>query len=875
MDAELDLAVIQLSSRDDVAQNLQACAKLVAAAVARGARVVVLPENFAYFGPESGRRAHAERLGDTSAPIQAAVAKIARESACFVVAGGMPIASSEVERPYNALAAFEPSGALLGSYSKIHLFDVDLADGTSLRESASTLPGDEPRRLSLGGYPSWGKDPAVVYFHSRIDETLQSIQIDEPGAQPVTVCPCPSLYPAVSPDGKLLAYAIKSEVFVADLATGRRLQSWIAPKEQPGMLVQWSPDGRELSIGGFNHSELGLWIFDLKSAVAHQVLPGPVTLGVWSHDRARLAFDIRGVYVETWVAPLSDTSSTVRSLGSMRTTAGVPPPPDARLDGGNEAWLEHARRIRQLEDVLRLEPTSEPAQERLEQYRQILLPDLATFRSIDDAVDERRWRDLLPHGSSWRFFRGVMAPSPGIRWAEAGFDDSSWEQGPGGFGYGHADAATVLSDMKGIYTSLYIRRGFEIPGDGSVGKLRLSVLADDGFVAYLNGVEVGRVRAGRPGTRLPARAMASAKAPEPPVENRIELSGPDLAPGTHILALQGLNADKDSSDFLLSASLQCAPAAGVMPPSDLVALAHRFDDFRAAAQDTPEGPLRLAHLEGRLHELAGEHREAAQLFAEAAKGRALEPLSGLATSLCATGQAAEAAGRLGAALALGIESDAAAKQAMELWLKVALVELKWSAADVLRKLPEPAVEPRIAGSSLAAAYRADVRWLLEELATRGAVRINCGGEAFTSASGAIWGADRFFTSGLVHPGAWVDSSEHFTGDIAGTEDDPLYRVDRKFQMEPGRTPGYVLPLPPGRYQVRLHFARLCTEESNQRFDLHLEGRPALAAFQLGREALGVAVVQSFETDVEDGFLEVELVPRVSSPEISALEVIAR
>jgi len=152
MDAELDLAVIQLSSRDDVAQNLQACAKLVAAAVARGARVVVLPENFAYFGPESGRRAHAERLGDTSAPIQAAVAKIARESACFVVAGGMPIASSEVERPYNALAAFEPSGALLGSYSKIHLFDVDLADGTSLRESASTLPGDEPRRLSLGGF---------------------------------------------------------------------------------------------------------------------------------------------------------------------------------------------------------------------------------------------------------------------------------------------------------------------------------------------------------------------------------------------------------------------------------------------------------------------------------------------------------------------------------------------------------------------------------------------------------------------------------------------------------------------------------------------------------------------------------------------------
>lgn len=150
--ADLDLAVVQLSSRDDVTHNLDAAAKLVAAAAQRGARVVVLPENFAYFGPESGRRAHAEHLGDGGAPIQRALARMARESSCYVVAGGMPLTSSDSTRPYNAAPVFGPDGALLETYRKIHLFDVDLADGTSLRESASTLPGEEPRLVNLGGF---------------------------------------------------------------------------------------------------------------------------------------------------------------------------------------------------------------------------------------------------------------------------------------------------------------------------------------------------------------------------------------------------------------------------------------------------------------------------------------------------------------------------------------------------------------------------------------------------------------------------------------------------------------------------------------------------------------------------------------------------
>jgi len=143
---------VQLSSQSRVAENLAACAELCAAAATRGAKLVVLPENFAFMGPESERASHAEVLGDVDAPIQRALSTLARRHAIFVVGGGMPERSSDPERPYNTAVVFDSAGTLLGSYRKIHLFDVDLADGTTLRESASTTPGIEPVLVRIADY---------------------------------------------------------------------------------------------------------------------------------------------------------------------------------------------------------------------------------------------------------------------------------------------------------------------------------------------------------------------------------------------------------------------------------------------------------------------------------------------------------------------------------------------------------------------------------------------------------------------------------------------------------------------------------------------------------------------------------------------------
>ena len=135
---------MQLSSQSRVAENLAACAELCAAAATRGAKLVVLPENFAFMGPDSERSSHAEVLGDVDAPIQRAISTLARRHAVFVVGGGMPERSENAERPFNTSVVFDPTGTLVAHYRKIHLFDVDLVDGTTLRESASTTSGTEP-----------------------------------------------------------------------------------------------------------------------------------------------------------------------------------------------------------------------------------------------------------------------------------------------------------------------------------------------------------------------------------------------------------------------------------------------------------------------------------------------------------------------------------------------------------------------------------------------------------------------------------------------------------------------------------------------------------------------------------------------------------
>lgn len=166
--------------------------------------------------------------------------------------------------------------------------------------------------------------------------------------------------------------------------------------------------------------------------------------------------------------------------------------------------------------------------------------------------------DLIPAGAQWRYRKGTgeLSTPPGA-WKEPGFDDSSWLTGPVGIGYGDGDDATDLSgDMPNGYLSVAVRRAFNLSAAAlnQIDELVLAINFDDGFVAYLNGVEVARSGLpGEIGELVPHDTPAVGH--EAGSEELFLLPRARLVAGLNVLAVQGHNSAIDSSDFSLAPRL--------------------------------------------------------------------------------------------------------------------------------------------------------------------------------------------------------------------------------------------------------------------------------------------------------------------------------
>lgn len=135
------IAAIQMVSRPDVKQNLAEAGDLIASAAQQGARLVALPENFAIMGVNNAeRREIAEDEGH--GPIQDFLVATARAHGVWLVGGTIPI-KADATRVYAACLAYNDRGERVARYDKIHLFDVQLANGERYRESVGIMPGEK------------------------------------------------------------------------------------------------------------------------------------------------------------------------------------------------------------------------------------------------------------------------------------------------------------------------------------------------------------------------------------------------------------------------------------------------------------------------------------------------------------------------------------------------------------------------------------------------------------------------------------------------------------------------------------------------------------------------------------------------------------
>ena len=179
--------------------------------------------------------------------------------------------------------------------------------------------GTLPRRIARGGWPSWGPDSKHLYYQSRVDNMLYSISMEDTEAQPTAVFANSCDHPSVSPDGKNLAYVEGGSLRIVDLSSEACIAEWSAPLRIWG--GNWSPDGRQFSLGGVNRVEdrTGLWIYDLDRKDAVKVLDGQITVASWSPDKKQLVFSLGPPYFEMWVVDIDPNVSTVAALDSDQT----------------------------------------------------------------------------------------------------------------------------------------------------------------------------------------------------------------------------------------------------------------------------------------------------------------------------------------------------------------------------------------------------------------------------------------------------------------------------------------------------------------------------------------------------------------------------
>ncbi|MEA2196390.1 MAG: deaminated glutathione amidase [Solirubrobacteraceae bacterium] len=207
-----------MGSTESKLENIDTCARLVAEAAGRGARIVLLPEKWNALGSPEVLLINAEELEDGLSV--AAMVGWARQHRIVLVGGSITERAAD-GRLFNTSMVFDETGAVRAVYRKIHMFDANVG-GHEFRESASEAPGAEIVTCDVGG---WRLGLSICY-DVRFPELYRILALR--GAQLLTVPANFTLFTGRDHWELLLrARAVEDQCFV--LAAGQLISAATGP----------------------------------------------------------------------------------------------------------------------------------------------------------------------------------------------------------------------------------------------------------------------------------------------------------------------------------------------------------------------------------------------------------------------------------------------------------------------------------------------------------------------------------------------------------------------------------------------------------------------------------------------------------------------
>ena len=271
----LKVAALQYCASDDVIKTLQHIKPLIAEAASHS-RLITLPECASYLA-SSHEQLQQKAEWDDDSFSQKWFAQASQQFGVWLLAGSLMIRKRDSNQLVNRSVLFGPSGKVIASYDKIHMFDAKLGDGKNYNESANFTAGHSPVVVNIDNIPTG----MSVCYDLRFPHLYRQLALD--GAQILLI---PSAFTALS--GKahwhvlLRARAIETGCYVIAPAQqgihtdGRQTYGHSMIINPWGEIIAEAKDGDSIISAEFNPDSV---------AKARQSIPSLITNPIINQTR--------------------------------------------------------------------------------------------------------------------------------------------------------------------------------------------------------------------------------------------------------------------------------------------------------------------------------------------------------------------------------------------------------------------------------------------------------------------------------------------------------------------------------------------------------------------------------------------------------------